>query len=92
MSNHTVTCATCHIPIEGPDDPQPDSRLSCPSCGAGDTYKNVMSEIEEQVTEQAGTSIDKMLRDTFRGNDSIKVTGHHHPSHKRYRFVIDLNL
>lgn len=81
-----ILCGTCRVPLEGPANPEPQDRYTCPRCGNGDTVENVLAEVNAFVQEAAQGALDKSLRDALRGNDFIKVTGK--PIQRRqYRFV-----
>jgi hypothetical protein len=80
-------CAKCKIPLQGPSDPQPQDRFSCPECGVGDSFENVMREVGDQVEERLASS----LHAATRSNKHVKFT--EKPSAKRaYRFIVDLRL
>jgi len=91
MSNHQVKCAVCNVEVQGPSDPQPDSHFGCPSCGNGDTYENILSEVQQQVVDKTKMSLNRMFDDAVRGSSFMKVTSHYRPSGKHYRFIVDFN-
>lgn len=88
---HNVLCGHCKVPLEGPVDHKPDSRFSCPSCGAGDTYDNVMREVQEHFQEQTAKHVQNILRDTARGSKSFKFQGGFIPQ-RTHRFITNLEL
>ena len=86
-----IKCAKCNVALQGPTDPEPDSRIACPSCREGDTFEQVMREIHEHATEQVGDSLGRSFEKTFSGNKNITVTKHAVPK-KLHRFIVDLDL
>ena len=59
-ASHVVKCARCNVPLEGPDEAHPDSFISCPSCGAGDTRENVEREVTDYATRRVSLALDEM--------------------------------
>ena len=81
-----VLCARCHVPLEGPTEPNPDDRMACPRCGDGDRYEAVLAEVGEYVQEMAA----QKLASAFKGGESVSVT--FTPSARRWRFIADVKL
>lgn len=86
-----VKCAACQTILQGPAEPNPNDRFTCPSCGQGDTHENIMREVGEYAQEQAA----KHLQDSIRGVASrhkwIQATVKPIPP-REYRFIVDLEL
>ncbi|WP_374545407.1 hypothetical protein [Rhodoblastus sp.] len=84
-SNHKILCASCHVALEGPADPQPNDVFSCPTCGANDTFENVIREAGEYHA-------DKLVRGMFNsfggssGSGFIKMTVTQ-PQQRSFRFI-----
>lgn len=86
-----IKCAKCNVALQSPTDPKPDSRIACPTCGEGDTYDQVMREVSEHVTEQAGDFLTGKISADLRRNKNIKITKHAVPK-KPHRFIVNLDL
>ena len=91
MDTYEVKCAKCHVPVEGPTDPQPQDRMTCPNCGESDTVENINREVQEYITEQVALSLEATMREVARTSEVLKVTSHYIPK-GNHRFVVDLNL
>ena len=89
MSAHEVKCAKCKIPLQGPTNPKPQDRFSCPKCGIGDSFDNVMREVGDQAREHVANLTAKMLRDATRGSKHLKFTEKPRAKSAR-RFIVDL--
>ncbi|SEE09351.1 hypothetical protein SAMN05519104_5187 [Rhizobiales bacterium GAS188] len=79
-------CARCQTPLKGPSDPKPNDTFACPSCGESDSLDNVKREVGEFVQEQAQQAFDDILRNTFKGSETITITETLGPE-RTYRFV-----
>ena len=87
-----VLCARCHVPLEGPAEPNPDDRMACPRCGEGDRFEAVFSEVQEYVTEMAAQKISAMIGNTAKQSSVFKVTASYRPSGRQWRFIADVDL
>lgn len=84
----TILCGQCRVAVEGPTNPQPHDRISCPSCGREDSFKNVMSSIEAYIAEAGSRQLQETMRKAARGSKMLKFTSK--PTPKRsYRFIVD---
>jgi hypothetical protein len=92
MTNGQVKCAICRIDIVGPEDPQPNSYFSCPACGNGDTYENMLQEIADQLANKTATRIYEMFTGLHGHSGRMKISSTHSPNQKRYRFFVDVEL
>lgn len=61
MQTVKVLCARCHVPLEGPAEPNPEDRMSCPRCGEGDRCEAVIGEVNEYIQVMASQKIAKMF-------------------------------
>lgn len=87
-----VKCAKCNVPLEGTlVDGEPQGEFTCPICGTGDTYENVMREIGEFASEKAADVLSAEFEQVARHSDVMTFTNGHRPK-KVYRFIIDLDL
>ncbi|WP_395714972.1 hypothetical protein [Reyranella sp.] len=87
-ASRVVKCAKCKVPLVGPDDARPDSLISCPSCGAGDTRENVEREVAEYMASGVSQALDAMVEGFALGlGQSSNLEG---PRAERiFRFIID---
>lgn len=83
-----VKCADCKVPLELSTDPNGEKRLTCPSCGVGGGYDEVMSEIGEQIRGRAGDALSAALANAARGSKSVTYKRGTR-SNKRQRFIRD---
>lgn len=87
--NAQIKCAKCKIPLQGPRNPKPQDRFSCPKCGIGDSYQNVMREVGNQAEDYLANRITQAMRNATRGSKHLKFT--EKPRAKRsYRFIVDV--
>lgn len=88
----TPKCAACDVALDSKvAEPQPHDTLFCPSCGVSDTVKNVVSEVQEYVTEQAGDHLFSSLQRSTKDSKFVTVSKKPRPK-KTYRFKADINL
>jgi hypothetical protein len=86
-----VKCATCKVALQGPSAPKPQDRFSCPKCGIGDSYENVMREVGNHAREQLADGLARSMRAATRGSKYVKFV--EKPRAKRaHRFIVDLRL
>ncbi|MBL4692637.1 MAG: hypothetical protein JKY92_04840 [Magnetovibrio sp.] len=91
-STNQIKCATCNIALAPPsNDPQPHEIVSCPECGVSDTYENIIQEVKEYATEQAGDKLSSMLESTAKKSKIMSFKKERRPK-KNYRFIVDLDL
>lgn len=83
-----VKCAQCKIALQGPTNPKPQDRFSCPRCGIGDSYQNVMRDVRGHVEEQLGNRITQLMRNATRGSKYLQFTEKPRAK-RRYRFIVD---
>ena len=87
-----VKCGKCNVPLQGPaDDPKPKKIFFCPKCGVSDTYENVMREVEEYVTEEAGDYIASGFEKATRGSKYLTFKKGHRMK-RAHRFIVEMNL
>ena len=87
-----VKCAKCDVVLQGNVvDTQSNDRFSCPSCGEGDTYENVMREVGDSALDQMGDAFTKTIKSALRGSKHLTFKEKHRPKKSR-RFFIDLSL
>ncbi|MFO1160568.1 MAG: hypothetical protein U1E60_17145 [Reyranellaceae bacterium] len=87
-ASHVVKCARCNVPLEGPDEAHPDSFISCPSCGAGDTRENVEREVTDYATRRVSLALDEMVEGFAVGRGhATNLEGPR--EHRTYRFILD---
>jgi len=86
-----VKCAACKVALQGPSVPKPQDRFSCPKCGVGDSYENVMREVGEHAQEQLADGLARSMRAATRGNKYVKFTEKPRAKHS-HRFIVDLRL
>jgi len=91
MTAFQLQCAACKIPLEGPDDPEPEDVLRCPRCGVEDRTDNVVAEVREYAKDRMAERVNTMLRDATRGKKFLDVVENPRPQ-RVYRFMIDLDL
>ena len=90
--SNNIKCATHNVPLKGEVvDGQPKGTFSCPVCGIGDTYENIMREIGEYASEKAADMLADTLERSTRGCDFLTFKKGHHPK-KVHRFIVDLDL
>ncbi len=87
-ASHVVKCAKCKVPLVGPDDARPDSIISCPSCGTGDTRENVEREVADYAASRVSEALDAMVEGFALGiGQTSNLEGPREP--RTYRFIID---
>lgn len=92
MSNHTIICAACRSEVTAPSKPKPSDYCSCPKCGVGDTYENVLADVKAYVTEQAARSLQKSLKKVASSSKSMTYKAGRITT-ANYRFIVaDLHL
>ena len=47
-----VICGPCRVAVTPVLHPQPETMISCPQCGATDTFRDVTAECLEQVKQR----------------------------------------
>jgi hypothetical protein len=88
----TPKCATCDVALQSHvADPQSDDMLFCPTCGVSDTLENVVAEVQEYVTEQAGDHLFSSLQRSTKDSKFVTVSKKPRPK-KTYRFKANINL
>lgn len=89
MANQ-IKCMRCKVPLQGLIvDGKPKGKFSCPRCGRGDTYPNILREIGEQAKEKAADKITGAFERATRGSKSLTFKKSRRPK-KVYRFTVDL--
>lgn len=90
MANSSeIKCARHNVPLKGEVvDGQPKGAYSCPVCGVGDTYQNIVREIGEYMVEKAADEISAGFERAARGSDILTFKKGRRPK-KVYRFVVD---
>jgi hypothetical protein len=80
-----ILCGKCLVQVTTVPDPKPDDKVTCPSCGDTDTFKNVLESLGEQTQEWATKKI-------FEGLDKTawKLTPSSAPKRK-HRFIVKLD-
>ena len=84
--NVIFACGKCQAPLHGPEKPEPDSMLICPTCGESDTFENVKGIVGQFVQEQAADALGDMLRNVRRNSESLTFRETQRPK-TTYRFV-----
>lgn len=87
-----VLCARCRVPIEGPTEPKPDDRMSCPGCGIGDSYEATMAEVQDYIREMAAKGLSEMFDHTSTKSDSINLRANYKPSGRVWRFIAEIEF
>lgn len=86
-----VLCAKCHVPPEPVAEREAEDWFSCPSCGTGDTRKNVVGEAMEHAKEVAARGLQEHARTVARRSKFIQFKGKPIPKGS-YRFISDFKL
>ncbi len=82
-------CANCKVALQGPDDPKPQDRFACPSCGQGDTLENVEREVADYVQQKTADMLGASFDKAVRGSKNVQVRKPVRQP-RRYRFYVDL--
>lgn len=86
-----IKCATCNVALQGPVESKPDDMVTCPACGQGDTFDNVMREVRDHIKEQMADYASRVVMEPFRRSKLFKVSQTPRVK-KRHRFVVNLDL
>lgn len=87
VADHVLKCANCDVALQGPADAKPQDRVSCPSCGAGDTLENALADAGEYAAEQISDALGRELEAALRHSKTMKLTKTHGPRNA-HRFII----
>lgn len=81
-------CASCDVALKPGGEHDPETWWACPACGNGDTYENVIAELNRFCRDQAAKALNEQIRGIASRSKIIRVdnlfsegTGH--------RFKID---
>lgn len=74
-----IKCAKCDAPLQATTELEPDTMMSCPVCGQGDTVENVRREIRDYVGQETARHLNRPLREFAARNKNFKFTEHPRP-------------
>ena len=72
MTDKAVRCTSCGIPAQVIVEGNTPQRVTCPQCGASESYADFQQSAGHQASAYAADKIGKTLRDIARGNKNIK--------------------
>lgn len=90
-TTHKILCGSCKTDLKGPSDPKPDDVITCPTCGNGDTFENVLREAKEYIANGFSKSLGDMLAKSTRNSKFVKFKSQRAPQ-RSYRFVVDAGV
>ena len=62
MKQHAnILCATCNVPVEAPESPQPTDKVRCPVCAQEDTVENVLIDARAHATHAATRKLERKM-------------------------------
>ncbi|MBB4362170.1 DNA-directed RNA polymerase subunit M/transcription elongation factor TFIIS [Bradyrhizobium sp. CIR18] len=87
-TSQRILCGNCKSDLTGPAGHTSDSIFVCPTCGASDTYENVIKEAQAYFEEMVAEHLEKQMKNIAQGNESITYTASSRPKRK-FRFILD---
>ena len=91
LDHTSIKCGSCKVPLEGPANPKPQDKFTCPRCKRSDRFDKVMREVSKYVEDQAANHLIGGFEKALRGSKTFQVKKQPRP-HRSYRFIVDLNL
>ena len=86
MGDTPVKCSSCDVQAQVILEEGTPCEVTCPRCGALESYADFQRSLGRQVSAYAADKIGKVFKDVARGNKSVKyIPGHRPPRHSQFK-------